>query len=1195
MPPAKRPASGARERFCVEALEPRLLYSADLGPSLLASALISPVAEHRLLEADAPPADAAFAAQQTTQAREIVFVDAATPDAGRLIADIAGQSGRPIDVVQIGAGEDGLARISAELAARQDISAVHVISHGSDGALQLGSRVLDLAAVEAQSAQLAGWRFALTDDADILIYGCDVAQTDAGRELLQRLSALTGADVAASTDATGSAALGGDWDLEYRTGAIEAQLALSQQAQNEWFALLNVAPVLSGANNLSAINEDPASNPGTLVSALIAGQVSDSDPGDVVGIAVTGVDNSDGTWQYSTNGGGSWNAFGSPSIAAARLLAPDANTYVRFVPNADFNGTATNGLTFHAWDMTSGTNGGTADLAGSTNTLLDQFATASYSNSNGTAVWASDWVETDALGGGATGGSINVAGGRLSVELRTNNDSIYRSANLSGAGTANLSLDYENTIGTGSAQLDIQVSGDGGASYTTVRSMTKFQNVGIGSLSLDISAYIGADTRVRFLVSDPKPGEFVHFDNVQINYGAVTGTGGATAFSLASASASISVNPVNDAPVLTPATPTLTSLTEDQTNNAGQSVASIVGASISDVDTGALQGIAVTGLASGNGSWQYSTDGGGTWSAVGAVSDASSLLLRSTDWLRFVPDGQNATAASIDYRAWDQSSGTAGSKLDTSVNGGATAFSSASDTAAITVSALNDAPVLAGANDLGAIDEDPAANAGTLVSALIGAQVSDVDIGALSGIAVTGVDNTNGAWQYSTDGGGSWNAFGSPTDAAARLLAADGNSYVRFVPNANFNGTVSNGLTFRAWDQTSGAAGGSADTTGNGGTTAFSSATASASIVVNPVNDAPVGTSNTVTTPEDTGHVFTVAEFGFGDPSDSPANALLAVQIATLPGAGTLTNNGVAVSAGQFVSAVDIGAGRLVFAPAANASGAGYASFTFKVQDDGGVANGGVDLDPIARTMTINVTAVTVTVPPPVVPPPIIPAPPPPVPPPAVVPPAPESGPGPGPATGAPPAAAEGLLLGGVIDDALRPPAGIDTSQVLNPGVAQSQHNAAAAATPANALAAIAPAPLAAEVGPLDFNLFGLVSAADASGGGSSGTQAGPSLVQELDHIRDEIADQGRLEQWMAGSAAVGGFGLTVGYVLWLLRGGALLASLVSSLPAWRFLDPLPVLARADEEESEDEGDDDDAFEAFLAEVPPTPPSAERA
>ena len=86
---------------------------------------------------------------------------------------------------------------------------------------------------------------------------------------------------------------------------------------------------------------------------------------------------------------------------------------------------------------------------------------------------------------------------------------------------------------------------------------------------------------------------------------------------------------------------------------------------------------------------------------------------------------------------------------------------------------------------------------------------------------------------------------------------------------------------------------------------------------------------------------------------------LLAVKITTLPGAGTLTDNGVAVD-GRPVrhASADITAGKLVFTPAANANGTGYASFTFQVQDDGGTANGGVDLDPPPNTMTVNVTAV---------------------------------------------------------------------------------------------------------------------------------------------------------------------------------------------------------------------------------------------
>ena len=52
------------------------------------------------------------------------------------------------------------------------------------------------------------------------------------------------------------------------------------------------------------------------------------------------------------------------------------------------------------------------------------------------------------------------------------------------------------------------------------------------------------------------------------------------------------------------------------------------------------------------------------------------------------------------------------------------------------------------------------------------------------------------------------------------------------------------------------------------------------------------------------------------------------------------------MTAGQIRRVADITAGKLKFTPAANANGAGYASFTFQVQDDGGTANGGVDLDP---------------------------------------------------------------------------------------------------------------------------------------------------------------------------------------------------------------------------------------------------------
>src|SRR6185295_13223047 len=194
--------------------------------------------------------------------------------------------------------------------------------------------------------------------------------------------------------------------------------------------------------------------------------------------------------------------------------------------------------------------------------------------------------------------------------------------------------------------------------------------------------------------------------------------GGATAYSGATATSNISVTGANDAPVLSGAND-LTTIGEDQTANGGDLVATLISGQVSDVDAGSVNGIAVTGLTSGTGAWQYSTDNGSTWNAVGSVSGTSALLLRSTDKLRFVPDGQNATTGSITFRAWDQTSGSFGTKVDVSANGGATAYSGATATSNISVTGANDAPVLSGANDLTTIGEDQTANGGDLVSTLI--------------------------------------------------------------------------------------------------------------------------------------------------------------------------------------------------------------------------------------------------------------------------------------------------------------------------------------------------------------------------------------------------------------------------------------------------------------------------------------------
>jgi len=187
------------------------------------------------------------------------------------------------------------------------------------------------------------------------------------------------------------------------------------------------------------------------------------------------------------------------------------------------------------------------------------------------------------------------------------------------------------------------------------------------------------------------------------------------------------------------------------------------------------------------------------------------------------------------------------------------------------------------------------------------------------------------------------------TVTAGQLIAvADINAgLLRFTPAAKASGVAYASFTFQVQDN-----GGAS----SGGVDLASPNTITVNVAT--VNDAPVGADKLITTREDVPYTFTAADFGFSDGNDSPANALLAVRISTLPAAGSLTRNGTAVTAGQYVTVADINAGLLRFTPGANGNGAGYASFTFQVQDNGGTANGGVDLDPTPNTITFNLTAV---------------------------------------------------------------------------------------------------------------------------------------------------------------------------------------------------------------------------------------------
>ena len=178
-------------------------------------------------------------------------------------------------------------------------------------------------------------------------------------------------------------------------------------------------------------------------------------------------------------------------------------------------------------------------------------------------------------------------------------------------------------------------------------------------------------------------------------------------------------------------------------------------------------------------------------------------------------------------------------------------------------------------------------------------------------------------------GAGALAAGGTPV-TPDQSVAADDLGNLTFTPATDGNGAPYTTFTFRVSDGTAG-----------------SDDAYTMTVDVTPVNDAPTGADKTVTTAEDTPYTFSAADFAFTDVD--AGDTLASVTVVTLPGAGALARSGTPVTAGQSVAAGDLG--NLTFTPATDASGAPYASFTFRVSD--GVA----DSVPV-YTMRVDVTTV---------------------------------------------------------------------------------------------------------------------------------------------------------------------------------------------------------------------------------------------
>ncbi|WP_312757294.1 DUF4347 domain-containing protein [Pulveribacter sp.] len=522
---------------------------------------------------------------------------------------------------------------------------------------------------------------------------------------------------------------------------------------------------------------------------------------------------------------------------------------------------------------------------------------------------------------------------------------------------------------TGSSGGGIAITGSSGGGIWEY-STDGVNWTGVGAVSNSAALLLSSTTQLRF-VPDGANGSaagltFRAWDqsagtastNGTRNTADTSTHGGSTAYSSGTAQATLTASSVNDAPVLTPSGPTLTPLTDTSINNIGQTVASLFGSNISDVDSSALKGIAITGAQAGYGHWQYSVDSGTSWQDVGTVADNAALLLRSADRVRFVPDGVNGTSASITFRAWDQSgatSGQQGSKVDASAAGGTSPFSNATDSASVTVTAINDVPVVTASGGAAAFVEG---NNVTPAPVVIdsGLTVTDSDSPLLSSATVAISGNFLGSQDVlafinnpATMGDIVANydsATGNLTlTSAAGASAAQWQAALRSVTYSNSSDTpssVDRTITFTVND-------GNSDSSG-----------AARTVTVNPTNDAPtVSMLASLTAAEDTATAITGISFADGDAGSASVTVTLSV------GSGALSaTSGGGVVVGGTASALTLSgsianinafiAGSAVqFLGAANST----TSVTLTTSiDDGGNAGGAAQTG--SGTATIAITAV---------------------------------------------------------------------------------------------------------------------------------------------------------------------------------------------------------------------------------------------
>jgi len=586
--------------------------------------------------------------------QELVFVDTDVKNYQELLNDIYNQSDaeRNIQVILLDNNSDGIQQITQALSQYNNLDAVHLISHGSDGSIDIGNSPFNFESLSLNQETISAWGKSFTENGDILIYGCNVAETQSGQNFIGYLSSLTHTDVTASSDATGNSSLGGDWTLEFSTGSIETAVAPSADAQASWQGILAtttfqegvsgytgttdtyldstlsgtnygasgtlqiITPLLLGSTQQSLISFDLSSALIPVGAIVTSASVTFTASSAIAVLPSVDMYKMLSSWSESTS---TWSSLGSGVSTDNSEASSTADA--SWGALLGLNGTATfssasMASTVQSWINNPASNNGWLLTAGITSV---QF----YSSEAATIAYRPQLSITYTL---PTPPSMDLDANNSSGAAGSN----YTTSFTEGGAAVNIA-DIDAIVTAGSNSISPNLSGmtvtisnllDGTAeslaATTSGTSITASYNAGVLTLS-------GSDTAANYqtvlrTVTYNNTSNAPNTTNRVINVVATDPYGGSST----AVSTTIAITAVNDAP-------TATNLSAAQSYTEDTPLA-LTGIVISDVDsvnvtaTLTLSDAAVGSLNTGTAGAVTSSFAAGVWSASGAIADVNALL-----------------------------------------------------------------------------------------------------------------------------------------------------------------------------------------------------------------------------------------------------------------------------------------------------------------------------------------------------------------------------------------------------------------------------------------------------------------------------------------------------------------------------------------------------------------------------------------